>query len=215
MISNIVQIITSAVVGALVSYLLGWLLPERPTRRNLLSILVAIGFFTGLSVFDGEDLDINISNPSSTSPTEFVPTKTKNPDTHHLIPAEPSGNTNIVFEDVIVRANIEKNQTGIEIQKGQVVTIEFIQGKWRAGPLPTWPFYGPSGDPQVPSKETFPVQTKPVMGLVGYIEATSPFWVGPDIEFTSSNKGELLLGANDDSFEDNDGYLIVKVTISK
>ena len=88
-----------------------------------------------------------------------------------------------------------------------------MEGSWRAGPLPDWPFYGPSGDPQTPSKETFPVRDKPIMSLVAGIGNSQPFWVGPEIQFESTASGELWLGANDDNFTDNDGSLTITITI--
>jgi hypothetical protein len=212
MIVNIIQVITSAIIGALVSYLLGWMLPERPTRRNIFSILVAIAFFAGMSTFDEQNFSHHILGIPPPLSTEIPPTKTSPPSAHH---STPSGSPNSISQEIIIEADVEKNRTGIEVKQGQTVVIEFIEGKWRAGPLPTWPFYGPSGDTQVPSKETFPIQTKPIMGLVGYIGETSPFWIGAQIEFISSSNGELILGANDDSFDDNDGYLIVRVTVTK
>ncbi len=117
--------------------------------------------------------------------------------------------------EMTVQADEQRNQTGIHIETGDMVSIQFLEGRWRAGPLPTWPFYGPSGDPQVESKETFPVQDKPIMGLVGGIGTQQPFWVGSTLQFKSSTSGELWLGANDDDFSDNNGYLIVTITISK
>lgn len=165
----------------------------------------------------------NDSTPNVTETTAITPV----PPTNTPVPPIPATPIRIILPntatpqptadiyEIIVQADEQRNQTGIYIKLGDIVSIKFLEGRWRAGPLPTWPFYGPSGDPQVGSKETFPVQDKPIMGLVGGIGIQRPFWVGATLQFESSISGELWLGANDDDFSDNNGSLIVIVTISE
>lgn len=136
--------------------------------------------------------------PRSPTPILLTPTRFVTPNT--AIP-QPTINT----YEITVQGHIERNETGIYINTGESVSIQFLEGQWRAGPLPVWPFYGPSGDPQVASKETFPIQDKPIMSLVGGVGDQQPFWVGREWHFQSSVSGELWLGANDDDFSDNDG----------
>ena len=156
------------------------------------------------------------SQPASTpslavpSPTTSGPTSSQTAPTASVTsPAEST-----IVTEFSVEAQVEINLTGIIVGQGDVVTIQFAEGQWRAGPLPTWPFYGPSGDPQVPSKETFPVKDKPIMALVGGIGQHPAFWVGPHLEFVSTLDGELWLGANDDEYSDNSGSLEVIISIT-
>ncbi|NOG39934.1 MAG: hypothetical protein HND43_11185 [Armatimonadetes bacterium] len=102
----------------------------------------------------------------------------------------------------------------MSITAGQWVTIEYVEGTWRAGALPTWPLVGPQGDPQVSGKASFPVPSAWIMSLVGGIGSYQPFFVGTSITFQSSVSGTLWLGANDDGFSDNHGSLTVRITVS-
>ncbi|MBN1563096.1 MAG: hypothetical protein JXA10_04610 [Anaerolineae bacterium] len=115
--------------------------------------------------------------------------------------------------DCTLRGGQGRNMTGIYVTRGQTIEIEFLDGSWRAGPLPTWPFVGPEGDPQVPNKSTFPVPGSRIMSLVGGVGQSAPVYIGRSARFTSPASGELWLGANDDIFTDNVGSLFVRVTI--
>jgi Tol biopolymer transport system component/serine/threonine protein kinase len=108
----------------------------------------------------------------------------------------------------------QRNETGLQISVGQVVTIEYLSGGWRAGALPTWPLVGPDGDPQVAEKTTFPIRDVSVMTLIAGIGNEAPFVVAEGVTFTSQTSGTLWLGANDDNFTDNAGSLTVRVSVS-
>jgi len=146
--------------------------------------------------------------PYTKSPTDrsLLPTLTS----MSALTPRVSGPFSVEFK---VQSTQERNDTGLQIDRGQAVTIEFVKGSWRAGPLPTWPPVGPSGDPQTPSKETFPVRDRPIMSLVAGIGDQPAFWVGQRIHFESPVSGPLWLGANDDRFDDNHGSLTIRITI--
>lgn len=116
---------------------------------------------------------------------------------------------------VSVDSTLPRTSTGIHIDKGTTVRVSFEDGSWRAGPYPTWPMVGPSGDMQIPSDETFPVTTAPVMSLIAGVGDNDPFLVGEGIVFTNDTAGILWFGANDDIFEDNDGAITIRVSIEK
>ena len=125
--------------------------------------------------------------------------------------AAPSDN----ITDVVVNVSSGQPQTdtGLTIESGQTVTIEYVDGSWRAGASSVWPFVGADGDPQVASKATFPVASMPIMTLVGGIDGGTPFVIGENITFISPASGTLWLGANDDGFDDNAGDLNIRITV--
>jgi hypothetical protein len=106
-----------------------------------------------------------------------------------------------------------RTETGLQIEAGQNVTIEYLSGYWRPGPLPTWTLVGPNGDPQVAAKETFPVPDAPVASLIAGVGSQPPQSVGDYLQFQSETAGQLWLGANDDDFTDNAGSLLIRVIV--
>lgn len=151
------------------------------------------------------------SAPSST-PVETTIPSTSTP-TERSSTATPAPTATQVSRQVTVESTEARNETGIQIAAGQRVIIEYVSGSWRASTRPEWPFVGPSGDPQVTSKETFPVPDVMIMSLIGGIGDGPAFVIGSRIEFESTQNGLLWLGANDDNFADNEGRLIVQVTV--
>jgi hypothetical protein len=140
--------------------------------------------------------------PTSTS----TPTSTPTP--------SPTGPPVIAqAAEFTVPATQSRTETGLQIEAGQNVTIEYLSGNWRPGPLPTWPLVGPNGDPQVASKATFPVPDAPVASLVVGVGSQSPQLVGEHLQFQSETAGQLWLGANDDNFTDNAGSLLIRVVV--
>jgi serine/threonine protein kinase len=113
-----------------------------------------------------------------------------------------------------IAATQPRTATGLFVQSGQQVNVEYVGGAWRAGPLPTWPLVGPDGDPQVASKSSFPVPTAPVMTLIVGVGNGRPLAVGQRLQFTSLASGNLWLGPNDDNVTDNAGSLTVSILLS-
>ena len=128
--------------------------------------------------------------PPPTEPPTPTPTPTKVP---------------VTIIDFTVNGTTPRNETGLRVETGQQITVEYVSGGWRAGPPPTWPIVGPNGDPQVASKITFPVANAPVVSLIAGVGNTSPFFIGQQSQFNSPASGILWLGANDDDFSDNEG----------
>ena len=124
-------------------------------------------------------------------------------------PRRLASGESIVF---MVQSNTSANFPGIMIQAGQTITITYLSGEWRAGALPTWPYHGPAGDPQTPSKGTFPLQNAAIMSLIVGVGGQAPVYVGNQITLRTAIEGELWLGANDDYYSDNVGALEVRIT---
>lgn len=155
---------------------------------------------------------VQIEVINNVSPTA-IPTKTSTP-----IPPTPtatiSPTPSLQVATITLSANQPRYETGIFIQSGQSVTITYVRGNWRTGPQAVWPFVGPNGDPQVAQKETFPVRTRPIMSLIGGINASPVFFVGEFIQFISQEQGELWFGSNDDAHQDNEGELVLEIQVT-
>ncbi len=165
---------------------------------------------------DGESIIAGLSTATHTPiPTE-EPTFVASPTpvaTATMTPSPmPPLNRSI---EVIVDGTTARTETGINVQPGQRLTIEYLSGSWRAGPPSIWPLVGPEGDTQVLNKATFPVPDSPIMTLVGGIGTSLPAAFGNQLEYISNSEGTLWLGPNDDGLDDNQGQLIVRVTISE
>ncbi|MEM7112148.1 MAG: protein kinase [Chloroflexota bacterium] len=145
---------------------------------------------------------------TATPEPTLVPTETLEP-TATLPPATSTLTTFTVL------ATVSRNETGIQIEAGQQITIRYQEGSWRAGPLPTWPWVGAEGDPQVPQKGSFPVPTSQLMTLVAGIGNQAPIPIAQYAEFTATTDGVLWLGANDDGFHDNAGELRISISVAE
>lgn len=156
------------------------------------------------------------TNPIQTSATFLAATSlastgtsipTRVPYIKATVPAE-------IVRVLVVSGTKLHTDTGLIVQPGQRISIEYVSGSWRAGPLTTWPLVGPEGDPQVASKSIFPVAASPIMALVVGVGQERPLPVGLHVEFTSTTGGVLWLGPNDDNVTDNVGSLTVKISVS-
>lgn len=150
--------------------------------------------------------------PPTATPTPVSPTVTNTPTYTAIPPTFTSIPPRII--KFTVSSTLAHNFTNIQIRGGQIVTIDYVSGKWRAGPLPTWPYYGPDGDPQTSNKKTFPIPNARIMALVVGIGSQSLYAVGNHLSFMSTISGELWLAANDDDYSDDAGSIIVTITIS-
>ncbi len=127
-----------------------------------------------------------------------------------VIPSPAISSRTLTFT---VESRQEANDPHLHLSKGQTVTIKYLNGKWRAGDLPTWPYHGPAGDPQTPSKVTFPVPNAPVMALIAGIDDLPFIAIGRVRTFQVPIDGNLWLAANDDDYADNDGSLTVQIIV--
>ena len=147
--------------------------------------------------------------PSPTATATPLPSPTPSP-TATATPEPTATPTSVEF---LVPSTQAQFSTGLFVNQGQLISIEYLSGSWRAGPLPTWPLVGPNGDLQVGSKASLPVPNAPIMTLIAGIGDASPFPVYQSLTFTTVTSGLLWLGANDDDLSDNGGGVTVRVTI--
>jgi len=119
-----------------------------------------------------------------------------------------------------VTANIPKNRTGVWVNVGDTIYIEYLDGQWtgekgKQPPNTGCGFY--FDDPY--SSHIYPLDPKQNTGaaLIAYI-GTRPFLVGcKPLNSTATTSGELYLGMNDcqECFWDNDGEIYVRISITR
>ena len=119
-----------------------------------------------------------------------------------------------------VTANTPKNQTGVWVNVGDTIYIEYLDGQWtgekgKQPPNAGCGFY--FDDPY--SSHIYPLDPKQNTGaaLIAYI-GTRPFLVGcKPLNSTATTSGELYLGMNDcqECFWDNDGEIYVRISITR
>ena len=118
-----------------------------------------------------------------------------------------------VNEIVTVNANVRWADSGILIQKGDLVKISYASGKW--GPLGGVLHEGWNCDSPYYSDGLMP--TAPGSSLIAKIENNAPFCVGASPTFTSEYSGILYFSYNDcvsmGCYGDNTGSLDLKVVV--
>ncbi|PYS45481.1 MAG: hypothetical protein DMG13_31970 [Acidobacteria bacterium] len=110
---------------------------------------------------------------------------------------------------VMVVANVQWNDTGIDVQSGQNVYFE-AGGEIRWGPNRR---AGPNGEGNSPNNPSRPMPNRPGASLIGRVgDSKDYFFVGNDREaIRMRSAGRLYLGINDDYLQDNTGYFRVIV----
>ena len=110
---------------------------------------------------------------------------------------------------MMVVANVQWSDTGIDVQSGQNVYFE-AGGEIRWGPKRR---AGPNGEENSPNNPSRPMPNRPGASLIGRVgDSKDYFFVGEDrgaIRMRSA--GRLYLGINDDNLQDNTGYFRVIV----
>jgi PA-IL-like protein len=107
-----------------------------------------------------------------------------------------------------VSARMPWTDTGISVRAGQMVYFDANgQVRWGSDRRD-----GPEGEDNSPRNPNRPIPSRPAAALIGRVGNDAPFFIGNDqngIRMRSS--GQLLLGINDDVFEDNTGAFRVTV----
>jgi hypothetical protein len=110
---------------------------------------------------------------------------------------------------VIVSADTQWNDTGIDVRQGQTVYFE-------ASGTVTWGASrrdGPAGERNSPSNPNRPMANRPAAALIGKVgPGDDVFFIGDDTGgIRVRNSGRLYLGVNDDYLSDNRGNFRVVV----
>ena len=137
----------------------------------------------------------------------------------------PGNKTEVTSLTYSVFANQGWSDTGLEINKGETVTIEYQGGAWTYWSGKVAPVDG-NGNIYYTCAELIPanqcveqIPNKPKGSLIAQIGTNNPFYIGNRNTFKAPNSGKLLLNINDSylisDYVTNEGSLIVKITIEK
>ena len=99
--------------------------------------------------------------------------------------------------------------TGLYLNSGDRVTLT-ARGQWSYSPVVG--FNGPEGGRWAPT--WYPLPSALGGSLLGRVGETGPaFFVGRGTSFTTTEKGLLYVGINDDVLGDNEGALTLKIEV--
>lgn len=104
------------------------------------------------------------------------------------------------------------NNTHIEVEAGDLLTITYVSGKWSPWPGDKFDAIGSGGDPRCRCNVMEGVSHAALIGRIGDHE---PFLVGERYHHSIGESGILYLGINDVDLYDNSGYLQVKVEVAE
>ncbi|MGC9394822.1 MAG: hypothetical protein ACP5J4_08200 [Anaerolineae bacterium] len=100
---------------------------------------------------------------------------------------------------------------GVQVNEGDLIRLR-AQGTWLYTP---GEYHGPEGHRRYPAPSYYPVGGVAGGVLLGRIgEDGHPFIVGRGGAFYAERAGLLYLRINDDILSDNEGYVIVEVTVT-
>ncbi len=152
---------------------------------------------------DEQPVELVAQAPPSPTPTQQTPT----------VPATaPAAATDDAGVRIAIGGDVARTEL-TDLSEGQTVTVEVLEGGWRAGPAPVWPAVGAEGDAQTPQKASFPVPSAALMTLIGGVGDSAPFVVQPGRPFRAPQAGTFWLGPNDDDTSDNEGMLQIALSV--
>ncbi|MFA9401535.1 MAG: hypothetical protein ACERKY_00555 [Anaerolineales bacterium] len=115
-------------------------------------------------------------------------------------------------EIIDVEARGGWNNTHIEVEEGDLLTITYVSGKWSPWPGDRFDAIGSGGDPRCRCNVMEGVSHAALIGRIGDHE---PFLIGERYHHSIGESGILYLGINDVDIYDNSGHLQVKVEIAE
>jgi hypothetical protein len=110
--------------------------------------------------------------------------------------------------EVNVSARAPWTDTGVNVRNGQTVYFE-ASGRVRWGRDRQ---DGPEGENNSPRNPSRPIPGRPAASLIGRVGDDAPFFIGSDAEgIRVRGSGNLFLGINDETLDDNSGSFRVTV----
>ena len=110
--------------------------------------------------------------------------------------------------EVNVQARTPWTDTGVNVRNGQTVYFE-ASGRVRWGRDRQ---DGPEGENNSPRNPNRPIPGRPAAALIGRVGDDAPFFIGTDVDgIRVRGSGNLFLGVNDDTLDDNSGSFRVTV----
>ena len=122
---------------------------------------------------------------------------------------EPARQPDVI--PVLVNADEGWQDTGVNVRVDDKVEVKYVSGIWSINP--PWGYVKPEGHSLSPHPLN-PIPDAQPGELIGRI-GQSLFRIGRQVEFTSQSEGHLYLRMNDDILTDNDGQLLVQITVRK
>ncbi len=113
---------------------------------------------------------------------------------------------------ISVQARESWNNTHIEVEVGDLLTITYLSGKWSPWQGEEFDAIGSGGDPRCRCNVMDGVSHAALIGRIGDHE---PFLVGERYHHFIGESGVLYLGINDVDLYDNSGHLQVRVDVSE
>ena len=114
-----------------------------------------------------------------------------------------------------IYATRDWQSTGLQVQPGDSIDIR-AQGTWLYTP---GEYHGPEGHARYPAPSSYPFPGAPggvLLARFGNGDADHPIVIGRNITMVQVNwDGELAFRINDDYLADNDGFVLVSVSIYK
>jgi ribosomal protein S27AE len=116
---------------------------------------------------------------------------------------------------VTVSANQSWQYSGLRVREGQVVSIDYLDGKWGiwGGPRAVEQLVSAAGVPGEYRSLGLPMASAPAGALIGRIGNGPPFHVGIHARFRTAERGRLELTTNDYWLSDNVGAVRVEVQV--
>jgi len=111
---------------------------------------------------------------------------------------------------VKVYADRAWTDTGIHIQSGDFLTIEYLAGRWSPWPGDSYDAIGSGGDPFCRCNALNGVSHAALLGRIGDGET---YFIGNQFHHRMGEGGRLYLGINDVDLQDNSGSLQVEITV--
>jgi hypothetical protein len=100
---------------------------------------------------------------------------------------------------------------GMQVQTGDVLQIR-AQGSWMYTP---GEYHGPEGHAHYRAPSFYPLPDAPGGALIGRVgENGELFYVGQRVTWVARRSGLLYLRIDDDILSDNDGWVVVEVSVS-
>jgi hypothetical protein len=117
--------------------------------------------------------------------------------------------TNITLE---IFANQQWLDTGVLIQPGYILTIQYLSDLWSPWPNSKYDGNGSGGNPNCTCNVLLGVSHASLIGKVGNGD---PFFVGNQFTQKMGQSGYLFLGINDNQISDNSGNINIRIKVSR
>jgi hypothetical protein len=115
--------------------------------------------------------------------------------------------------NIVVEGNVEWRDTGIQLEAGQSIEVQYLSGSWSNCPANGCPYVDASGvlvsDPNSSDNLLLNCNHAALLAKIG--DAT--YCVGNNLTIRITQSGTLLLRINDKVLEDNDGSVTVEIRV--